>query len=51
MANLRQEYVDRKDVKHHVEHFSAPKQEPADREQIVQELFLVLTKSSKKIPA
>lgn len=51
MANLKQEYIDRKDVKHHVEHLPAPKQESADKEQIVQELFMVLTKPNKKIPA
>ena len=50
MANLKQEYIDIKDVKHHVEHLTIPEQENSDREQLVRELFILLTKSTKKLP-
>lgn len=51
MANLKQEYIDMKDVKHRVEHLTVSEQENTDREQIVQELFVALTKPGRKIPA
>lgn len=50
MANLKQEYIDIKDVKHRVEHLTIPEQENSDREQLVQELLILLTKSSEKLP-
>ncbi len=50
MANLKQEYIDIKDVKHHVEHLTIPEQENSDREQLVRELIILLTKSTKKLP-
>ena len=49
MTNLKQEYIDIKGVKHRVEHLTIPGQEKTSREQIVQELFTVLTKPGKKI--
>ena len=51
MANLKQEYIDMKDVKHHVEHLTVPEQESTDREQIVQELYAALTKPGRKMSA
>lgn len=50
MENLKREYVDLKNVKHRVEHFTLPQQENADREQLVQELFVALAKPGRKIP-
>ena len=47
MASLKQEYIDIKDVKHHVEHLSLSVKSDDSREQLVEDLLRALTKSGK----
>lgn len=47
MANLKQEYIDIKDIKHHVEHLSLSVKSDDSREQLVEDLLRALTKSGK----
>ena len=48
---LRSEYIDIKDVKHHVEHLTVTESSGQSRDQILEELFAALTKKGKRIPA
>lgn len=48
MAKLRTEYTDVKDVKHHVEHITIADEDKKNREQILEELFIALTKKDKR---
>lgn len=51
MAVLAKEYVDTKDVKHKVEHLVLSADDKNSREQLLEELFRVLTKPRKHAPA
>lgn len=44
MANLTKEYIDTKDIRHKVEHKVISTGERRSKEQIIEELFVVLTK-------
>lgn len=50
MAKLKKEYTDIRDMRHKVEHLMVPSEEN-NREQIIQELFNVLTKTDRRILA
>ena len=50
MADLEQEYTDRKGRTHTVEHLIVPAEDADGRERLVEELFHVLTKPDKGIP-
>ena len=47
MAELKKEYIDIKDRRHKVEHFMASPEDKNNKEQIIQELFYVLTKTDR----
>ncbi len=47
MADLKKEYVDIRGIQHKVEHLMVSPEDKNDREQIVQELFLVLAKADR----
>ena len=49
MADLKKEYTDIKNIRHQVEHFKASSDH--NKEQIIQELFHVLTKTNKRVLA
>lgn len=49
MANLRTEYTDVKDIKHSVEHLTVTGKDKKDREQILEELFIALTRKDKRM--
>lgn len=49
MANLKTEYKDVRDVKHRVEHLSVAEISKKDREQLMEELLIALTKKEKGI--
>lgn len=51
MINLKTEYTDIKDVKHHVEHFTVPADDKNSRERIVEDLLNALTRQGKPTPA
>ena len=51
MANLKTEYTDIKDVKHHVEHIIVAEGDNKDREQLLEELFAAMTSKNKRIYA
>lgn len=51
MANLVQEYMDIKNVKHKVEHLVISMDEKGNRERIIEEVFQALTRPSKHMPA
>ena len=51
MAELKSEYTDIRNIRHKVEHLLASAEDKKSREQTIQELFRVLTKSDKCIPA
>jgi hypothetical protein len=44
MADLTKEYIDTKDIRHKVEHQVVSTDERRSKEQIIEELFAVLTK-------
>lgn len=44
MADLTKEYIDTKDIRHKVEHKVVSTDERRSKEQIIEELFAVLTK-------
>lgn len=48
MTNLKQDYTDRKGVKHPVQHLTVPEQEAPDREQLLRELTAALTAPGKE---
>lgn len=48
MAKLKTEYTDVKDIKHHVEHTTVTEDDRKNREQILEELFIALTKKDKR---
>ena len=50
MSKLRTEYTDIKDVKHHVEHLNVNEND-SNREQILEELFIALTRKGKRTSA
>ena len=51
MAHLKREYTDIKNIKHNVEHITLSTDDKNNKEQIIEELFYVLTKSDRRIPA
>ncbi len=50
-TNLKTEYTDIKDIKHKVEHHTVSNKEDNSKEQVMEELYLALTKHGKRIPA
>ena len=44
MADLIKEYIDTKDIRHKVEHQVLPTDDRRSKEQIIEELFSVLTR-------
>lgn len=51
MANLKKEYTDIRDMRHKVEHLMVSSEDKNNKEQIIQELFQVLTKTDRRILA
>ena len=51
MSNLKNEYTDIKDKKHKVVHFVVTNADKKHKEQVVEELLNVLTRTGKRIPA
>ena len=51
MANLKEEYTDIKNIKHHVEHIILSTNDKNRKEQMIEELYYTLTKSNKHISA
>lgn len=51
MDALATEYIDIMDVRHRVEHLVVPADDRHSREQILEELFLILVKPKKHAPA
>jgi len=49
MTNLKNEYIDAKDVKHKVEHIIMPTYDKNSKERVIEELFSVLTRPDKHI--
>lgn len=47
MTSLKKEYIDTKNIKHKVEHTLASDETRNSREQIVEELFNALTRSTR----
>lgn len=45
MAKLLEEYIDRKSVRHRVEHTTLPLDDNGHRERMMEELIRILTKS------
>ena len=43
MAKLAEEYMDRKSIRHPVEHITLPSEDAAHRERLTEELIRVLT--------
>ena len=50
MADLKREYTDIKNIKHNVEHIVLSN-DKNNREQIVEEIFCILAKPSRRISA
>lgn len=50
MANLTKEYTDIKDIKHNVEHLILSPDAKDSKEQLIEELFHVLTGPRKHLP-
>ena len=51
MANLKEEYTDIKNIKHHVEHIILSTNDKNSKEQMIEELYYTLTKPNKHISA
>jgi len=51
MLKLKTEYTDVKDKKHKVEHLVVSDENKKERDQVVEELLLALTRPVKRIPA
>lgn len=49
MAELKKEYTDIRNMRHKVEHLVAASENKNDKEQIIQELYHVLTKTDRRI--
>ena len=49
MAKLQTEYTDIKGVKHPVEHTTVGGEDKKDREQLLEELYNVLTRKNKRM--
>ncbi len=49
MAKLKNEYTDRKNIRHTVKHRTLSDGDPASREQILEEIRNILAKQAKKI--
>lgn len=47
MAELKKEYIDIRDRRHKVEHLMASPEDKNHKEQIIQELFYLLTKTDR----
>ena len=53
MLNLKNEYIDTKNIKHQVVHLAASDMDDSSRERIVEELFFALTRPirpDKRVP-
>lgn len=50
MANLKNEYIDIKDIKHKVEHLIIPTKTKNSKERVIEELFTALTRTSRHMP-
>lgn len=51
MANLKEEYTDIRGRRHPVEHIVLQDDDKTDREQIMEELLLALTRTDRETPA
>ena len=51
MSNLKNEYTDIKDKTHKVVHLVVATEDKSRKEQVVEELLNVLTRTGKRIPA
>lgn len=51
MNNLKNEYIDIKDIRHKVEHLTVSNEDVGSRERIVNELLHALTRSGRRISA
>lgn len=49
MANLKEEYTDIKNIKHHVEHIILSTNDKNSKEQMIEELYYILTRQNKHI--
>lgn len=49
MADLKKEYTDIRKIQHKVEHITVSSEDKYNKEQIIQELFHVLTKTDRRI--